>query len=132
MQRHFKIGRKNIGTFDFDSKKLHKDVKKSAHLFRALDAWGIDNATLEKLPADAVIEIDDFEEQMRYTCTVQDYIDKGQFYHFKNQDADHKVQRFLARKNFTQKTLKRGYTEDELAELAYCKNNHIPIPAHLK
>jgi hypothetical protein len=91
---------KNIGTFD--GKVLYKTVKASKHLFRTLDAWGIDAKLLEKIlvPADATIEIRDTEEKKTYTIKATEALEKGQYYHFKDEKKDHGTQIFVPRSVF--------------------------------
>ena len=56
----FKDGKKILGKYDPESKVFLKDnVKKSKHLFRALNAWAIDYEILKKLPLETRILIEE-------------------------------------------------------------------------
>lgn len=96
----FKVGRKSIGTYNETTGIFYKEVSKSKHLFRVLDAWGIDAHTLETLPETARIIIDDKEERKRYEVSKMVFDTFGEYYHFKGEE-DHKVQKFLRRASFT-------------------------------
>ena len=98
--KKFTIGKKNIGIYDSKTKVFYKDVWDSKHRFRVLDAWGIDSETLNKLPKDTIIKINDLETGTKYKCLKKDYDESGQYFHFKEPRIDHKTQRFLARKHF--------------------------------
>jgi hypothetical protein len=92
------LGRKKIGELNGDT--FFKEVLKSKHLFRVLDAWGIDSKTLNGLPANTKIVIHELEEDLVYKTTKEKYLDGGQYYHFKEQRADHLTQLFLKRNKF--------------------------------
>jgi hypothetical protein len=91
----FKIGKKTIGEYNHATNIFWKKVLRSKHLMRALMAWGIDEATLSKLPSDCKIVIDEGEERIRYTCYKSDYDEYGEYLHFKEPRRDHKTQKFL-------------------------------------
>lgn len=94
----FKIGRKLIGTLTDGT--FHKEVLKSRHLFRVMDAWGVDSATLHKLPSTTKIEIHELEEDKWYKTTKEEFLRLGeQYLHFKNAE-DFKTQLFLRRHHF--------------------------------
>ncbi len=96
--KKFMLGRKNIGELDGDV--FYKEVLLSKHLFRVLDAWGIDSQTLSSLPNKTKIEIHEQEENKVYRSTKEEFIEHGQYYHFKEPRTDHRVQLFLPRKCF--------------------------------
>ncbi len=99
MNKTYMLGRKKIGERIGDT--FYKEVYRSkGHLFFALDAWGIDSKTLRELPDDIKIVINDLERNAIYRTTKQEYIDKGQYYHFKNEKVDNRKQLFLSRKWF--------------------------------
>lgn len=114
----FRVGRRKIGVLD--KGVYFKEVTKSKHLFRILDAWGIDSETINKLPKDTKIKIHDLEEDIIYTTTKEKFKQYGQYYHFKEEVQDHRTQLFLSRKNFdTEKP--PVLTQDEQDKQAYMK-----------
>jgi hypothetical protein len=56
-----------------------KHVKKSKHLFRKLNAWGIDKDIVDSFVSNGVqiIFIHEEEENMDYTVSVKDFLEKG-------------------------------------------------------
>ena len=54
---------------DFDGNVFKKNVKKSKHLLRVMDAWGIDIHNLNELPPDTRVEIHDSEEKKVYSTS---------------------------------------------------------------
>ena len=56
-----------------------RKVKKSQHLFRKWNAWGIDKAVVESLVRDEIprILIHDKEEKIDYEVSVKDFAEKG-------------------------------------------------------
>lgn len=113
----FKIGIKTIG-------KLHngvfsKEVIKSRHLFRVLDAWGLDSNTLHKLPNGTKIELHELEEDKWYRTTKEDFLRLGETYlHFKGPREDYRAQLFLRRQYFQVESPKE-LTGDAKAEWEY-------------
>ena len=97
--KEFKIGRKRIGILD--GGVFFKEVYKSKHLFMVLDAWGIDSKTLHEIPKGTRIVIHEQESNILYKTTREEYLENGEYYHFKNQSEDHRTQLFLRRKFFT-------------------------------
>lgn len=96
--KKFMLGRKNI--VELEDGVFYKEVLLSKHLFRVLNAWGIDSQTLSSLPAGTKIEIHEQEENKVYKTTKEEYIEHGQYYHFKEPRTDHRAQLFLPRKWF--------------------------------
>jgi hypothetical protein len=88
-----------IGKYDPEKKLLRKRVKESKHLFRTLDAWGVDIRLFDdpNIAADASIEVYDDEERVFYLSTVRNFRDKGKIYHFKKMGIDYQTQIFLPR-----------------------------------
>jgi len=121
--KQYKIGKKNIGTYYPESKMFTKDVIQGKHLFRVLDAWGINSKVLNTLPEDTKIVITD-ECDKKYVCLKKDYTNNGQFYHFKTFHTDHRTQQFLPRKFFTIQE-PPVLSEDEQAKLNYLKSQGL-------
>jgi hypothetical protein len=96
---------KNVG--ELYQNVLYKKVKASRHLFKALDAWGVDAKLLEKvlIPTDAVISITDTEEKKQYLIKSSYAKRVGLFYHFKELKEDHGTQIFIQRKEFNVKII---------------------------
>lgn len=113
----FKIGRKLIGTLT--DGVFHKEVWLSRHLFRVMDAWGMDSNILHKLPAGTKIEIHELEEDKWYRTTKEEFLRLGERYlHFKEPDKDHRVQLFLRRRHWAVEKPPE-LTEDQKAEREY-------------
>jgi hypothetical protein len=90
-------GKKMIG--EYENNVFKKAVKKSKHLFRKLDAWGIDGKYFAEvlLPNNALIKITDKEENKTYTIQAEEMDKKGQYFHFKGKE-DYGNQIFCPRK----------------------------------
>jgi hypothetical protein len=90
---------KVIGILDDKKKIFKKIVWKSKHLFRSLDAWGIDGKFFSEvlLPNNYTIQVHDKEENIIYETTAENIKKHGYFYHFKNKRGDWGVQIFLPR-----------------------------------
>lgn len=95
-----KAGKKHVGKYYPEQKLFTKTVKRSKHLFRVLNAWGIDNKVLETLPNNVIIVIRELEGNKEYSTTAGYFKEKGQFYHFKNAKNDFGVQKFLKLSEF--------------------------------
>lgn len=91
-----------IGDYNPDTKVFYKEVQESKHLFRKLDAWGIDAYYFTEvlLPNKAVIQIYDKENRVDYRIDSFDFKKHSQYFHFKGQE-DNKAQIFCPRRNFT-------------------------------
>ena len=89
-----------IGDWNFYYKIFSKQVRKSVHLMRVIDSWGIDSKFFHKtlLPTDALIKVYDAEENKTYRIKACKFKENGVFYHFKNASKDHRAQIFLPRK----------------------------------
>jgi hypothetical protein len=110
-----------IGMLDTKNKTFFKSIQGSKHLFRVLDAWGIDGRyfTDVLLPNNYTIKITDTEDGTIYTTTAKTIDKKGQYYHFKNKDDD-KAQIFLSRRHWDIEKPKL-LTEEEQAKEDYYK-----------
>ena len=86
------IDNRIIGNADKDRKVFTKHVQKSKHLFKKLDAWGIDAEVLDKLvEKDYRIIVKDRDESKNYYVTASEWKEKGDYLHFK----PHRAQVFL-------------------------------------
>ena len=105
------LGRKNIGTLDRKKKTYRKVVRKSKHLFRALDAWGIDAAFFNDvlLPENYTIRVYDKDEKTTYEITADGFRANSQYFHFKNEDTDHYTQVFCPLRNWRTTSLRKKY-----------------------
>lgn len=83
--------RKVIGHIRGDT--FYTTRKKSKHLLRKLNAWGIDAEVLNDILQGQVkyIEVRDLEEDKTYLAKVETFIEKGKYLHFK----PHRAQCFL-------------------------------------
>lgn len=79
-----------------------KQVAKSKHLFRKLDAWGIDAEVFKNIieKKNLVICVVDIEERKKYTVSTETFRNLARFYHFKKENTDHGAQMFLPRKEW--------------------------------
>lgn len=90
---------KNIGSLDEKDNLFIKRVRKSKHLFRKRDAWGIDAAffTEKLLPDNTWVRIIDLDDHGKIYQTQASVIkEKGFYLHFKG----HGAQIFLAREHW--------------------------------
>jgi hypothetical protein len=92
-----------IGKIDYDNKTFNKIVRRSNHLFKKFDAWGIDAQIFTDilLPANYTIHIFDTEEMIDYYITAKDFKKHSRFLHFTDNE-DNKAQIFCSRVNFAQ------------------------------
>lgn len=99
-----KINNRIIGTLDDINRTFDKKVKLSKHLFRMFDSWGIDSDffTDVLLPKNYTIRIFEQEENIFYKTTAEEWKKHARYYHFKQEDEDHKAQIFLSRRFFKQ------------------------------
>ncbi|MCK5017766.1 MAG: hypothetical protein KAS32_11945 [Candidatus Peribacteraceae bacterium] len=105
-----------IGILDYINRTFTKDVRKSKHLFRKLDAWGIDAAyfTDTLLPGQYTIRIFESEEKIMYKINAVDW-DKqvkkenstATMLHFNKGNEDHHAQTFLPRRFFKKYNMKQ-------------------------
>lgn len=124
----FTKGRKSFGTYFPENNTFIKDnVYKSKHLFRVLNAWGIDSGILSKLKPDTKIIIQEQEEGITYTATTQDFDLYGKYFHFKGTSIDHDAQRFLELSRWQQTPTEKPkqLTQDQLDENEYLTNQGL-------
>jgi len=118
----FMKGKKMIGSLE--GNVFSKEVMKSKHLFRTLNAWGIDAKVLSQLPADTKIVIHEREEDLLYTTTRGEYALHGAYFHFQQPREDHDTQQFLPLKWF-QVDKPKKLEGDELAKHEYLKSQGL-------
>jgi hypothetical protein len=106
-----------IGTLN--KNVFSKRVSASRHLFRKLDAWGMDYEILYKLPEKTVVRITDLESQTIYQVPIKEWKSQGIILHFKEGTADHNTQVFLPRDKFTQIGIPRMIEEDGVRKMLY-------------
>jgi len=96
-----KINNKTIGKLFKERKQFVKTVKLSKHLFRILDAWGIDWGFFEGtlLPEDYEILIIDKENNINYYSRAKEFRTNGLIREY----GQHGTQIFLPRKYFSTK-----------------------------
>lgn len=117
MYKEFYIKRKHIGTLNGDT--FSKDVLVSRHLFRVLDAWGMDSKTLHSLPKGSKIVFKSIEEGKWYQTTKEDFLELGtQYLHFKTPHEDYRAQLFLKRE-YWKIEAPRQLTKEQQEENAY-------------
>lgn len=77
-----------------------KVVKKSKHLFRLFDAWGVDTSIVNQLSTEGCTEIriKDSESGIVYSISLVDFME-----HSVEREFGHSKQRFVSRKYFTAK-----------------------------
>lgn len=90
---------KRIGIYDTDKNVYIKHgVKLSKHLFKKLDAWGVDENTFKNiLKPGCHIVIEEVEERKRYETTREIMDAEGEYMNF----GEHGLQRFLPREKWT-------------------------------
>jgi len=89
------IGKTSDGIFS-------KRVKKSKHLLRKWDAWGIDKTVLDTIVREGLqdIVIHELEENIVYKVSVKDFVEKGIL-----ADFGHSNQIFLPIVNFNKEKI---------------------------
>jgi hypothetical protein len=89
-----------IGELFPEQHLFKKNVALSKHLFKKMDAWGIDAQYFTDVlkPNNYDIEIYECEEKKIYKTTAEQFVKKGQHYHFINQGIDNRAQIFLSRR----------------------------------
>ncbi len=94
-----KIGKKIIGEIDQERKVFAKKVDLKKHLFRKLDAWGIDGYYFKHvlLPENYKIKLFECQEGKVYETDAKTFDEHGVWLHFKGKGVDHGAQAFLAR-----------------------------------
>lgn len=97
-------GRKLAGFMD--KYKFMKRVSKEKHLFRALDAWGIDSKLFNEYiyPRNLTMYLFERDEMKIYKSTAENFRKNEQYFHFKNKSVDERTQVFLALKHWEIKT----------------------------
>lgn len=102
MKKKVRLNNKIIGELDEEKLTFTKKVRKSKHLFRALDSWGIDNDFFKEnlLPKNFLIIVKELEEGKEYKITAEDFYANGAYFHFKGQEKDHRLQLFCPRDKF--------------------------------
>lgn len=91
-----------IGFLDNKNRRFKKTVERSKHLFRVLDAWGLDSDffTDVLLPGEYRIQVFDKEDKVVYEIDTEKVSKKGRYYHFKNKKIDHRAQIFCSRRHW--------------------------------
>ena len=89
-----KVNGKVIGKLEGDV--FSKVVKGSKHLFRKLNAWGVDAEffTEHLVSTNKTIVVHDSENGITYQTNATSMREHGQYYHFKK-GKDHRAQIFL-------------------------------------
>lgn len=87
-----------IGELYPDEGIFFKKVQMTKHLFRKLDAWGIDAKYFEDvlLPNNYFIQLHDTENHRYYAIEAKEFKKHSTFFHFKDKE-DHRAQIFLPR-----------------------------------
>ncbi len=104
---------RKIGNLDLIQKTFYKKLKKSKHLFRKFDAWGIDASYFNEviLPNNYSILIMESEEKLVYEATPAIFQKHGVNFHFKGYE-DHQAQIFLPRNRWVVSTFGEIFVEN--------------------
>ena len=91
-----------IGDLDYEYRIFRKNVSLSKHLFRKLDAWGIDGQYFTEvlLPNSYTVEVFEREEKRLYKTSVNKIKEHGVFLHFKRPGFENRAQVFMSRKHW--------------------------------
>ena len=91
--------RRLAGILDENRNVFKKHVRESTHLFRKLDAWGIDAEIYNNIlkPRNAEIVVHDDETGRMYMTRASRVAQYGRYFHFKDDKQSHKAQIFLSR-----------------------------------
>jgi hypothetical protein len=84
------VNKRNIGTIDREKKSFRKYVRKSLHLMRMYNAWGIDSQTFsnELLPENFTIEVHEQEEGKIYLIKADKFYEHSKYYPGRNTASD--------------------------------------------
>ena len=106
-----------IGMLYPKDKLFIKRVKESKHLFKVLDAWGIDAEYFTNVlcPNNYKIKVIDSDTEIVYSIMAEKIKEKGQFYHFKKKEDD-RAQILCARRFWEIK--KPESKQNEIEEMA--------------
>lgn len=90
------LGKRLIG--EFRGNIFFKMVSRSKHLFKKLNAWGIDAEVFSRtiIGRADIIKIYDREEKRTYTATIHEFQEHGQYLQFN----PHRAQIFLGLQYF--------------------------------
>ena len=107
---------RKIGEYNPETNQFYKEVKMSKHLFKKMNAWGIDGQFFENVLVvnDTLVEVYDKENETTYFVKAKKMKAKGQYYHFKGKE-DHRPQIFLPLRYWDSN--KESQTVRELREL---------------
>ena len=105
MQQLLSTNNKRMGYIDTQEKVLHKRFKASKHLFKKLNALGLDYEAWKTvlLPQDYEIRALDEESDTVYYAQAHEFKEKGTVMQFKG----HALQTFLPLKYWKSKKLKK-------------------------
>ena len=94
---------KTIGIYDKENNVFRKKVSAAKHLFKKLNAWGIDGEVFNSLllPKNTQIEVYDNDTQRLYAVDAKTYALNGKWLHFEGYGS----QIFLPLDLFTDKSL---------------------------
>ena len=82
------INNKNIGLVDKEHKLFIKEVSRAKHLFKKMQAWGIDARVFEKLIERGYdVVVHDRDTNGRYRQSAKVIKEKGTYLHFKGHGA---------------------------------------------
>jgi len=114
----FKRGHKKIGTLDKQKRVLRKEVNQNFHLFRKLNAWGIDYKMLEDLEDTTTILVHEYTQDKYYWLTKAEILVKGENfigYH------EHGLQRMVPLDQW------HTLTPEQAEENEYLKHQGLPL-----
>lgn len=86
MYQIIRIGNKTIGIYNQkDNIFMKHGVKKSKHIFKKMDAWGIDATIIDTiLKPECKIIINEVEEKVAYQTTLETFKEKGRYLNYKD------------------------------------------------
>ena len=101
---------RNIGEYNKRTNTFTKNVKKSKHLFKMLNAWSLDSYVFNTiiLPnlSKAKIKITDVENMVEYSISALEFKEHAVYLHFKGKE-DNKTQMFCNRGFFYHKPISK-------------------------
>ena len=97
-----RVNNRVIGILDPIYRTFDKNVRKSVHLFRVYDAWGIDAKYFRDILFEGgyTIRVFEREEGILYKVTAEKWKKHAEHQHHKKGKIDHKAQTFLSRRFF--------------------------------
>ncbi len=110
-----------VGHLDRKKGIFLKQVNAKIHLFRILNAWGIDSEVFNRalLPENITILIRDLDSKNIYKISAKEFKANEKYFHFKQPRQDHRTQVFCPLDKFETITYEKQVATGEYLDLFY-------------